>query len=83
MIFGDPAVPPLVNLILLIAKQYITSCKIRPNDTPSEPNAQCLPGIVTKYTQAERLRAQKHDKLEQHNDKWNNILDENGRAAFK
>ena len=83
VIFGDPAVPPLVNMILLIAKQYIISCKLSSNDTPSEPNAQCLSGIVTKYAQAERLRAQKHDKLEQHNVKWKKLLDENGRAAFK
>ena len=83
VIFGCPDAPLIVNLILLITKQYIVSCKLSYNDMTQNPNIQCLMGIITKYAQAERMIAQQQKKLEKYYAKWNSLLGERGQVAFE
>ena len=46
LVLGCPAAPPVVNLIVLLTKQYIVNCKLSYNDTVRVPNFAGLLSVV-------------------------------------
>ena len=82
LILGSPEDPPIVNLIVLITKQYIVNCKLSPNDTTQEPSVLRLLGVITGYAQAEKIIAKEHNRVQEYNEKWKAFLDERGNVAL-
>ena len=75
VILGYPSAPPVVNLILLLIKQYIVTRKIGMTDRPSQMQIENIKAIIVSQAQAEWQIAKKHKKMEKHNKKWELICD--------
>ena len=67
-IFGLISGKKAHNVIILLAKQYITSCKLR--ETYSVPNVETFKSIISEYIITERSAALKNDKLATFLKKW-------------
>ena len=63
LILRSAAAPHIVNLIVLITKQYIVNCKLSNNDKVQEPSVLCRLNVIAGYAQAERIIAKDHNRL--------------------
>ena len=73
ILFGFPSAPAVVNLIILLCKQYILYCK--GNETSTVPNhEQCLRSIFMYYS-AEKQIAKKQNRMKELIAKWDKIID--------
>ena len=57
VILGCPNVPPIINLIILIVKQHIVSCKLA--SEYQEPKLEILRKGIQNFAQAELIIAKK------------------------
>lgn len=65
------------NLIIILIKQYIVSCKL---STPVvEPSFFGVKGAIKHCIETERIIARKNEKLEKFRIKWNGFIDEDGQ----
>ena len=74
--------PPLVNLILLLTKQYIVTCKLGNDDRLRTPKIACVTEIINREAQVEKIVAKKKNKIAEYCEKWGLILDERGNVAI-
>ena len=73
ILFGYLSAPAVVNLIILLCKQYVLNCK--GNEIPTLPNLeQCLRSILTYY-RAEKDIAKKQNRTKKFLAKWEKIID--------
>ena len=82
VLLGYPTAPPIVNLILLLTKQYIVTIKLNTNDTTHEPQISCLTELISRYAQAELIIAKQQKTLERYKVKWGLIMDESGNVTI-
>ena len=80
VLFGYYDAPKVVNLILLIYKQYIITCKIAEN--MSRPCMEALLTIIKNFHDTERIAAVQTKTLEKFRNKWEEIVDENGELRL-
>ena len=57
LILGSPAAPTIVNLILLLTKQYIVNCKLGTDDRLQTPHIACLIEVISREAEAEKIMA--------------------------
>ena len=76
IILGCESVPPIVNLILLLTKQYIVSCKLAV--VYSQPRLENLWKYIKNFALAESITAKRLNRVDQYNEKWGKIVDEVG-----
>ena len=81
VILGVPAAPPIVNLILLLTKQYIVSTKLCYDDTGSVPRMSHLLNVITKHAEAENIISKKQNNMELFHKKWERLIDEGGSVT--
>ena len=74
VMLGSPSAPSVVNLIILIIKQRILSCKISSEGNFDLLHFECLTNIIKNQEKAEYLIAEKNDRLEKHKEKWRVII---------
>ena len=82
VILGNPAAPPIVNLILLLTKQYIVNSKLSTDDRLRIPQIACLKGIIWRQAQAEKIAAKNRNKMDEYREKWRLLLDEEGNVTI-
>ena len=75
IILGYPAAPPIVNLILLLTKQYIVSSKLCNEDEIREPQISCLMEIISRHACAEKIMARDKNTLDKYHKKWGKMID--------
>ena len=68
------------NLIILIVKQYIVTCKLSGQNR--RITYEGLKATVNHYLEGERLIAYKDNKIDSFNDKWQHVIDDNGEIAL-
>ena len=69
VLLGNPKVPPIVNLILLLTKQYIIKEKLGYEDIP-ELGLNHLREEISSFCYTEGAIAKKRNKLQKHIEKW-------------
>ena len=72
IILGFPNAPPVVNLILLLTKQYIVKCKLNRDET-TNPNLNCLRNEISTHCYTEGTIAKNKNKIEKHINKWKSL----------
>ena len=80
VIFGVKDGPSAVNVLFLLVKQYIVSCKI--GYKKSKPCISALNNIINAYIKTEKSNAQRNDRLSNFKDKWRKLLDGDGRIQL-
>ena len=81
VILGCVSAPPIVNLILLLTKQHIVSCKLAVD--PRQPNLEQLWSYIKSFALAELMIAKKRNKIDQHNKKWGTFLNDQGFSEIE
>lgn len=76
VIFGYVRGPPVVNLILLLCKQYIVSSKL--GSSPRTPNVEGAMQCIINQYETEKLIAITARKTELFSTKWEGVVDRNG-----
>ena len=80
VLFGYLNAPTIVNLIILLCKQYIVTCKLR--DDATEPIAIGLKNAIQNHCDAEKIIAIKQNRSEKCRQKWERVIDDNGRITL-
>lgn len=80
VLFGYHDAPKVVNLVLLLYKQYIVTCKTAEN--MSEPCIDVLLTSIKNFHDTEKLTAARTKTLESFRSKWEEIIDEEGELRF-
>ena len=70
MFFFGISHEPMFNLICIITKMYLYSCKLK----DCRPNINCLVERIIGYHNIEKYIATKNNCLEKFNNKWNQII---------
>lgn len=83
VLLGFPAAPPVVNLIILLIKQHVVSCKLSIDENVSEPQLTSIFRIITRFAKAEFLVAKKKSKIEKYYQKWGAILNPQGNLLLQ
>ena len=73
VIFGCVESPPIVNLVILLYKQYITSCKLR-DDCNTSPTLEGAIQAITSQHRVEEVIAKKTKSHEQFEKKWEKVI---------
>ena len=77
VIFGAVDKSSAINLLIILAKEYIVKCKLAPESiTPTE---QGLVASINHYVDIERQIAKANDTMQSYSEKWSNMLDEGGQ----
>ena len=76
MLFGYLSAKPVINLLLLLVKQYIVMCKSR--DVRNEVSIDALRSIILQHFLAEKHAANVNMTLDQFHEKWRGVLAEGG-----
>ena len=82
LILGCSAAPPIVNLILLLIKQYIVNSKLSTDDIFRTPRISCVMEMLSRQSKAEKITAKNQNKLDQFHKKWGMVLDVSGNVAL-
>lgn len=82
VVLGCLTGPPVVNLIMLLIKQQIVSRRCGTTDSVGAPHINNVKATISRHEKAERLIAQKRNKLEKHEKKWEKVLDAHGNLAL-
>ena len=82
VMLGSPSAPSVVNLIILIIKQRILSCKISSEGNFDLLHFECLTNIIKNQEKAEYLIAEKNNRLEKHKEKWRVIINNDFLSEF-
>ena len=83
VILGLPESPPIVNLIILVIKQHIVSCKLSTVAATREPQITCIEAELEKFARSELIIASKKNKIDQYRKKWQAVIDESGKITMK
>ena len=81
VIFGCVNSPPIVNLVILLCKQYITSCKLS-EDYNTSPSLEGAIQVITNQHRVEEVIAKKTNSLDQFEKKWEKVIDRNRKHIF-
>lgn len=73
-IFGIVDARHAINVIIILTKQYIVSCKLATQAV--EPSYFGLKGAIKQYIDSEKTIARNNDKLEEFKVKWRDLLDD-------
>ena len=82
ILLGLPNAPPIVNLVMLLLKEYIVRCKLSQLDRLHEPRVENFKQIILNHWRAELLIAKKNDKTEAHTKKWRDLFDANNNLLL-
>ena len=69
VLLGYPQAPPIVNLILLLVKQYIVNRKLN-KDGEEEPSIEGAKMDIINFCYAEGMLAVKRNRIQAHKEKW-------------
>ena len=78
VLLGSPSAPLVVNLIILVIKQYILNCRMSSEDNIDRLHFEVVKSIIKSQERAEHLIAEKNNQLGKHRDKWETILNDEG-----
>ena len=79
--FGYTQAPDVVNLILLLCKQYITSCKLR--EDYIRPSLNGAIGGIINHCRAEEVIAKNKNSLEKFRERWKFVVDRDHSTIFE
>ena len=82
VLFGYPKAKPVVNLFILLVKQYVVTCKLR--ETRRNVNIESLKCNIMQYFKTEKYISKYSLRLtaEQFQAKWEKVLEEDGYLAL-
>ena len=80
ILFGSAEGPPIINLIILLCKQYIVSCKL---GAGTRVTIDGILHIIENQFNTEKLIASSGDSWEKFWLKWEKIIDRNSNNALK
>ena len=81
VIFGSSSSPAIVNLIILLCKQYVISCKLNEECT-NRPNIKGAIKMIVNEHFAEKINAKSKNTLDQFWKKWQTVIDRSGITIF-
>ena len=81
LILGSPELPPIANLVLLLTKQHIVTCKLNAEHA-AEPRLSGLKKSIQRVKEAELMIARKNEKINSFKVKWDKLINENGELSF-
>ena len=81
VLFGYVNAVSVVNLIILLGKQYVTNCKVGYNIRV--PNKEQFLRTIVNQHNAEKIIATKHNKMESFWKKWEKIVDRDGDLKLR
>ena len=79
ILFGMPHKNNAVNLIILIVKQYLVSCKLSQEDR--KPSYEGVRALISYHVSVEKYTAVVHNAVDVFFSKWQGVLDKLGIIA--
>ena len=79
--FGCQEAPEVVNLIILLYKQYIVTCKIGENS--AEPRMEALISTIRSFFDSEKVSFTRNQDLGRFWSKWGNTFNENNQIRLQ
>ena len=82
ILLGVPDAPPVVNLIILLCKQYIVNVKLGQQERAPLLNMETFISILKQEFQAEMLVGKRNSKVEAVLNKWHRVFDTTGQCII-
>ena len=79
-LFGYPKAKPIVNLLILLVKQYILSCKLR--ETRLKLSLDGVKNIIMHHFKTEKYISKYSHRTEQFQAKWKSVLAGDGSLSL-
>ena len=82
VLLGSASSPNIINLVILLCKQYIVACKLQNNST-HQPSVEGAIKMIINQHEIEKAIAKKADKLDQFWEKWEKVVYRNHGGLFQ